>query len=241
MLQKTRGIVFKVTDYGDNSVVVQIFTEKFGLQSYLINGVKKSKARISRNMLQPLHLLDLVVYHKNTGSIQRIKELKNDPVLQTIPYDIVKSSIVLFLNEVLYKAIKQNAPDEFLFNYIFHSLQWLDEQDSHIVNFHLVFLTGLTRFLGFFPDATHDTDAAYFDMKNGVFTKYKPESLQYMSPPHTQNFYQLLHCKFETIGTLKISNEERRYLVTHLLEYYALHIEGFGSIRSHEILEEVLS
>jgi len=77
-------------------------------------------------------------------------------------------------------------------------------------------------------------------MKNGVFSKYKPEGFSYLSPPHTQNFYNLLHCSFENIGQLKFSNDERRYLVQKLLEYYALHIESFGNIRSHEILEEVL-
>src|SRR5437868_15396845 len=112
MLHKTRGIVFKTTDYGESSVIVQIFTEKFGLQSYIINGVKKPKAKITRNMLQPLHLLDLVVYYKNTGAVQRIKELKNAPLLQNIPYNVLKSGIALFLNEVLYKAVKQQTPDE---------------------------------------------------------------------------------------------------------------------------------
>ncbi|MGN6180436.1 MAG: DNA repair protein RecO, partial [Mucilaginibacter sp.] len=106
MLHKTRAIVFKTTDYGESSVIVQLFTEKFGLQSYIINGVKKPKAKISRNMLQPLHLLEVVVYHKANTSIQRIAELKNAPMLLSIPYDVVKSCIAIFLNEVLYKAIK---------------------------------------------------------------------------------------------------------------------------------------
>src|SRR6478735_5317875 len=119
MLHKTRGIVLKTTDYGESSVIVQVFTEKFGLQSYIINGVKKSKAKISRNMLQPLHLLDMVVYHKNAGSVQRISELKNSPVLLTLPYDVVKSSIAMFLNEVLYKSIKQQSADENLFDFVF--------------------------------------------------------------------------------------------------------------------------
>jgi len=96
MLHKTRGIVFKTTDYGDNSIIVQVFTEKFGLQSYIVNGAKKPRAKISRNMFQPLHLLDMVVYHKNTGNVQRIKEVKNSPVLQTIPYDVIKSSLAMF-------------------------------------------------------------------------------------------------------------------------------------------------
>jgi DNA repair protein RecO (recombination protein O) len=238
MLHKTRGIVFKTTDYGESSVIVQVFTEKFGLQSYIINAVKKPKAKISRNMLQPLHLLDMVVYHKNTGQVQRIAELKNSPVLQTIPYDVIKSCLVLFLNEVLYKAVRQQSADENLFEFVFNAIEWLDNQTEGLANFHLLFLTRLTRYLGFYPDLASNAD--YFDMKNGVFSRYKPEGFSYLSPPHTQNFYSLLQCSFENMHQLRFSNDERRYLVQKLLEYYALHIEGFGHIRSHEVLEEVL-
>jgi len=103
----------------------------------------------------------------------------------------------------------------------------------------LLFLIRLTRYLGFYPGQAINAD--YFDMKNGVFSKYKPEGFSYLSPPHTQNFYNLLQCSFEHIGRLKFSNDERRYLVQKLLEYYGLHIESFGNIHSHEILEEVLS
>ncbi|CAM3704835.1 DNA repair protein RecO [Mucilaginibacter galii] len=240
MLHKTRGIVLKLTDYGDTSVIVQVFTEKFGLQSYIINGAKKPRAKIGRNMVQPLHLLDLVVYHKNTGAVQRIKELKNVPLLAHIPYDVVKSSIALFLNEVLYKAIKQQTADERLFDYVFNSVELLDNLKEGLANFHLIFLLGLTRYLGFYPGMATTADADYFDMHNGVFVRYKPESSLYLSPPHTQIFRNLLSCGFDDLVAIRISNEERRYLINHLLEYFALHIESFGYIRSHEVLEEVL-
>lgn len=241
MLHKTRGIVFKTTDYGESSVIVQVFTEKFGLQSYIVNGVKKPKAKISRNMLQPLHLLDMVVYYKNTGSIQRIAELKNSPVLQSIPYDVIKSSIAIFLNEILYKAVRQQSAEEDLFDFIFNAIEWLDNQTEGIANFHLLFLVRLTRYLGFYPELQSTSHTDYFDMKDGIFTRYKPQGLSYLSPPHTQNFYNLLQCNFENLGKLLFNNDERRYLLNKLLEFYALHIEGFGSIRSHEVLEEVLS
>jgi len=240
MLHKTRGIVLKLTDYGETSVIVQIFTEKLGLQSYIINGAKKPRAKIGRNMLQPLHLLDLVVYYKNNGAVQRIKELKNAPLLQQLPYDVVKSSIALFLNEVLYKAIKQQTADEQLFGYVFNSIELLDNLKEGIANFHLVFLLGLTRYLGFYPHGASATDADYFDMHNGVFTRYKPDSSLYLSPPHTQNFFLLLNKGFDNLSSIKLGNDERRYLISRLLEYFALHIEGFGYIRSHEVLEEVL-
>ncbi|MBS1533420.1 MAG: DNA repair protein RecO [Bacteroidetes bacterium] len=241
MLHKTRGIVFKTTDYGESSVIVQVFTEKFGLQSYIINGVKKPKAKITRNMLQPLHLLDMVVYHRNTGQVQRISELKASPVLQSIPYDVIKSGIAIFLNEVLYKAVRQQSADENLFDFIFNAIEWLDNQTGGLANFHLLFMIRLSRYLGFYPEQVKAEGMDYFDMKDGTFSRYKPQGLYYLSPPHTQNFYLLLQINFENLGNLHFSNDERRYLLQKLLEYYALHIEGFGNIKSHEVLEEVLS
>ena len=192
-------------------------------------------------MLQPLHLLDMVVYHKNTGNVQRVKELKNSPVLQSIPYDVIKSSLALFLNEVLYKAVKTQSEDESLFDFVFSAIEWLDHQTEGLANFHLLFLIQLTRYLGFYPDRTLAGQADYFDLRNGIFSAYKPDNVNYLSPPHTQNFVALLRCGFENSAQVKLNNDERRYLLQKLLEYYALHIESFGSIRSHEVLEEVLS
>ena len=240
MLHKTRGIVFKTTDFSESSIIVQVFTEKFGMQSYMVNGAKKPKAKIGRNMLQPLHLLDMVVYHKNTGNVQRIKELKNAPQLLTIPYDVIKSSLAIFLNEVLYKAVRQQSADENLFGFVFSAIEWLDHQDEGLANFHLLFLVRLTRYLGFYPDRYLAGEADYFDLKNGVFTRFKPDGVLYLSPPHTQNFTALLQCSFENLSHLKLNNDDRRYLIQKLLEYYALHIEGFGNVRSREVLEEVL-
>lgn len=241
MLHKTRGIVFKTTDYSESSVVVQVFTEKFGLQAYLINGVKKPKAKISRNMLQPLHLLEMVVYHKPNGNIQRVAELRNVPVLTSIPYNVVKSSLVIFLNEVIYKAIRQQETDPNLFNFIFFSIEWLDHQEQGLANFHLLFLLQLSKYLGFHPERNEAGNAAYFNLKDGLFIASKPEHNLFLAPPYTQYFNLLIGKSFEDLPEIKIPNDIRRFLLDRLLEYYALHIDGFGQIRSHEVLEEVLS
>jgi len=140
MIIKTRGIVLKVTDYADSSVVTQIFTEELGLQSYIINGAKKPKAKIHINMLQPLHLLEIVAYVKENNSLQHIKEARQTPVFRQIPLDIVKSSLALFLNEVLYKVLKHQQPDAYLFHFIHESILWLDQTQQPVSNFHLCFL-----------------------------------------------------------------------------------------------------
>lgn len=240
MLHKTRGIVFKTTDYSESSVVVQIFTEKFGLQSYLINGVKRPKAKIKLNSLQALHLLDMIVYHKNNGNIQRVSELRHLPIFLSIPYDIVKSSIVMFLNEMLYKSLRQHDADEVLFEFLFHAIEILDSMNKGISNFHLYFLLRLTRFLGFYPDTSLASSADYFDLKQGCYSKMQPPHAQILEQPFTSIWTALLNAKFDSLESLTISSFERKHLLYKTLEYYQLHIEGFGPVKSHEVLEVVL-
>ena len=241
MLHKTRGIVLKTTDYSESSVIVQVFTEKFGVQPYLINGVKKPRAKIRRSMLQPLHLLDMIVYHKASGNIQRVSELRQLPIFQTIPYDVRKSTIAIFLDEILYKAIRQQAADEVLFEFLFNSIELLDRVENGLSNFHLYFLLRLTKFLGFYPDRTLETIAHYFDLKNGAFVNFLPAHQAVLQKEHTAYWKQLLAANFESLENLTIPAAERRLLLNKIISYYQMHIEGFGKIKSLQVLEDVLS
>ena len=241
MLHKTRGIVFKTTSYSESSVVVQVFTEKFGLQSYLINGVKKPKAKIKMNILQSLHLLDMVVYHKSSGNIQRVSELRQQPVFLSIPYNVIKSSLIMFLNEVLYKAIRQQTADDVLFEFLYHAIEILDRMETGFSNFHLYFLLRLTRFLGFYPDMTNAEGAHYFDLTNGNFAIQMPPHSLLVEEPITKLWLKLLQSNFDNLHVLHISAIERRVILAKILDYYRLHVENFGQIKSHLVLEEVLN
>ena len=240
MLHKTRGIVFKTTSYSESSVVVQIFTEKFGLQSYLINGVKKPKSKIRMNSLQPLHLLEMIVYHKSSGNIQRVSELRHQPIFQSIPYDIVKSSITMFLNEVLYKSLRQHETDEVLFEFLFHAIEILDSLSTGLANFHLYFLLRLTRFLGFYPDTSLAGSSTFFDLKGGNYSGLQPSHALVLEPPLTVLWTGILNSNFDNLQTIQMSSNERKLILEKILLYYQLHIDGFGQVRSHEVLEEVM-
>lgn len=240
MLHKIRGIVLKTTPYSESSVVVQVFTDKFGIQSYLINGVKKPRAKIPMNVLQPLHLLEMVVYHKDNTQIQRVAEARPVPVFRTIPYDVIKNTIVQFLNEVLYKSIRQQQSDENLFDFIYNAISWFDETESN-VNFHLAFLLKLTRFLGFAPHERLRNDQHYFDLQEGDFTSLMPAHRNFIEGKLANEFWQLFNTPFEKLNEIKIENRDRRLLLHKLLDYYALHTASFGQIKSHQVLEDVLS
>lgn len=241
MLHKTRGIVLKTTNYNESSAVVQMFTEKFGIQSYLINGVKKPKAKISINILQPLHLLDMVVYHKQNTQIQRVSEARAMPMFKSIPYDVIKNTIIQFLNEVLYKSIRQQHVDEQLFEYLYNAISWFDETEELSVNFHLSFLMKLTRFLGFAPQPQARPDQKYFDLQEGNFTSLAPIHPYFTDAAEGNSLMQLLNTSFDKINQIRFVNSLRRLLLDKILIYYQLHTASFGQVKSHQILEEVLS
>jgi DNA repair protein RecO (recombination protein O) len=220
MLHKTRGIVLKTTPYGDSSVVAQIFTEKFGIQSYMINGIKKPKAKIRMNMLQPLHLTEMVVYHKTNTGIQRISELRPSPIFRTIPYDIVKSTITMFLNEVLYKSIRQQNTS---------------------VNFHLAFLLKLTRFLGFAPSTETKSNQNYFDLQEGAYCSMPPVHPYFLGRDDAALFMSVFTTSFDKLNDLQLNTTTRRNILDKILVFYTLHTASFGDIRAHKVLEDILS
>ncbi len=241
MLHKTRGIVFKTTDYAESSIIVQIFTEKFGLQSYLVNGIKKPKSKVKLNFLQPLFLLDLVVYHKPGGNVQRIAEIRPSPLLTDIPYNIIKSTIVIFLNEVLYKSVKQQTDDQHLFDYIFNSIALFDSVEIGAANFHLLFLVKLSRFLGFFPDMAKAGSLPFFDLKEGNFTANQPLHHDFIEQRLITKWVELLRTPLSNLDIINLNTKERRYFLDKLLTFYNLHLDDFRQVKSHIILEEVLS
>lgn len=233
--------MLKTTLYSESSVIVQVFTEKFGIQSYLINGVKKPKAKIPMNVLQPLHLLDMVVYHKVNTQLQRVSEVRPSPVFKSIPYDVIKNTIIQFLNEVLYKSIRQQGAEDALFSFIYNAISWFDETEKPSANFHLAFLLKLSRFLGFAPHEQTRKDQKYFDLQEGEFTSLMPIHPYFIEKTDADFFLLLFSTSFEKIFEIKIDNARRRFLLDKILIYYTLHTASFGQVKSHQVLEDILS
>jgi DNA repair protein RecO (recombination protein O) len=221
MLHKTRGIVFRFTKYGETSIIVTIFTELFGLQSYIVNGVRSKSAKGLIALYQPLMLLDLVVYYKENANILRIKEVKCFHQYASLLTDIRKSTQALFLNEIINKAIKEQSHAQDICSFLFDSFEVLDRLTGNYENFHLIFLIKLSRFLGFGPHHAHE-------LLIGRVLDVKEELI-------LQNLLQADY----TEG-IPITNSQRRNILDLLLRFYADHVENFGEVRSIHVLREVL-
>lgn len=221
MLHKTRGIVFRFTKYGETSIIVTIFTELFGLQSYIVNGVRSKSSKGKIALFQPLTLLELVVYHRENANILRIKEVGCAHQYGSLLTNIKKSTQALFLNEMINKAVKEQSHAVEICSFLFDSFEVLDRLPGNCENFHLVFLIKLSRFLGFGPHNAHEVlTGRTLDTKNEALLQ------------------QLLQVDYSE--TISITHIQRRNILDLLLHFYASHIENLGEVRSVQMLREVL-
>jgi DNA repair protein RecO (recombination protein O) len=237
MLEKTRGIILHTVKYGDNSLILTIYTEKFGRQSYIINGARNPRSKNKAGLLQPLFIVDLEVYQKKGRDLQRIKEIKISSPYTTIPFDVIKTTQIIFVSGILYKIILEEEQNSELFQFIESSLIFFDMMDRGKPDFHIWFLAHLTQYLGIVPN-TEPKDG-WLDMKKGLMVVSEPPHPGYMNQEISSHFKELLNLRITDLPYFKISRESRTQLLTKIIEYYQIHFGNVVSLKSSEILKEV--
>ncbi|WP_029270848.1 DNA repair protein RecO [Flavobacterium sp. KJJ] len=237
MLIKTKAIVISALKFQEKSLIVKCFTLSNGLKSYFVRDAFSSrKASQKIAYFQPLSILEIEAVHKNKGTLENFKEIKTAVPFQTIHTDLVKSTMVMFLSEMLHYSIQEEEKNESLFVFLETALTWLDHHDE-ISNFHLILLLEATKYLGFYPD-TSEIDLPYFEMNNGVFTLF--HGLGSLTEHETNLFKKLIDLKFD--NDQKIFHVmERQMLLKILIDYYSFHLDGFKKPKSLEVLKEVFS
>jgi DNA repair protein RecO (recombination protein O) len=243
MTHKTKGIVLRSIKYGETSLVVTIFTELFGVQTYMVNGVRTSKKSSSKaNLFQPTAILDLVVYHSPNKSMQRIREFSWAHLYSKLLSDVIKNSIGSFMAELIQKCLKQPEPNADLFNFCEACFVQLDRADKQIAaNFALFFTLHLAHFFGFRMTDNYTSENAFLDLQEGNFIDHQPTHPYFMEGKNAALTAELL--KVMQPGELEafsLNGELRRLLLLKYLEYYALHISDFGQMKTLMVLHEVL-
>lgn len=239
MIHKTRGIVLHTIKYSDNSVISHIYTEHFGRQSFMVSGARGKKSTSRVNLLQHLSILEMEVYIKHTRDLQRIKEIRLHENFSSIPYNPVKNAVALFVAEILYRTLQEQESNIPLFLYLLNAIKILDLSEKGFANFHLIFLIGLTRHLGFFPNYDHTDSAEFFDIENARFTSVRPAHSNIITPPAGRYLSEVMKCSFEDMDKLRLTAETRNLLVSGILKYYSFHISGLGVIKSFPVLREI--
>ena len=236
MIRKTRGIVLHTTRYGESSLIVHCYTEQHGRQSYMVKGVRGSRRNNRSNIFQPLFILDFEVYHKDSREIQLVKEAARCAPLNSIPYDLTKSTQAIFMAEVLYRVVKEEESNPMLSHFLLNTIQYLDVLEESNPDFHILFLFQLSRHLGFFPQHNHGPDHPFFDLVSGQFIPSRSDPGSQLDEQTSMLWNKYLRSDFQEIRTAGLNSTQRKTILDQLIRYYSYHVSGMGEIRSLEVL-----
>jgi DNA repair protein RecO (recombination protein O) len=245
LLHKTKGIVLRSVKYGETSLVVTVFTELFGLQSYLVNGVrtipKKGSAKAS--LFQPSSILELVAYNNEMKNLQRLREYKWAFLYQHVLSSVHKNAVAQFMIELLAKCLKQPEANPELFYFTEDALQHLDASgDKVTANFPIFFALHLAVFFGFRISDVYSEEQHYLDLEEGHFVDNQPRHPHYLQDREAEvvnNILKVMHPS--ELEQVSLNQETRRRIMHALEEYYALHIPDFGVMRTLPVLRELMS
>ncbi len=240
MLAKTQGIVIRNVRYGEGSVISKIYTRNFGMESYIINGIYNAKSSLKASLLQPLMVLDLVVYHNQLKDVQRIKEAKCPYQLVSLHFDNTKSGICMFVSELLNKTIVEEEPNASLYDFLEQSIISLDAENRKLGTWPILFMIRLSKWLGFPPENNYDPkDHNYFDLSAGMFSPFPEKADLALGPPESDYFSKLVAEQENDTNDIQIPKKSRLEILQKLILYYKLHLSDFKDIKSIEVLSEM--
>ncbi len=236
MIRKTRGIVLHTTRYGESSLVVHCYTEQSGRQTYMVKGVRKSRKQNRSNLFQPLFILDFEVYHKNTAGIQLVKEVNRAMPLNSIPFDIIKSTQAIFMAEVLYRVVKEEESNPMQAHFLINAIQYLDALEEASPDFHILFMFQLSKHLGFYPQNNYGDGSIYFNLVNGLYRSHPSDPEVQLNEADSKLWNSYMALDFQPIKETDFNSSHRSTMLNNLVRYFKFHVESMGDIRSLEVL-----
>jgi DNA repair protein RecO (recombination protein O) len=238
MLIKTEAILLHHVRYSDNSLIAQFYTRDHGRMSVMVRGLSSKKSTARFSYFRPMNVFSLEIYHSEKREVHNLKEMSLAFIPKNTPSDIRRSTLALFISEVLYNIIREEDVNRRLYDFIRSSSVNLDEMQEGLSNFHLWFLVAFMAYTGIGPVATRQRNV-YFDMLTGQFTPNQPMHPDYLEPHHAYLFNILLQMPAAELDTMHLQGEERSELLERILRYYSLHLAGIRQFRSLTVLREL--
>ena len=236
---KGRGIVLHTLKYGDSSLVAYLLTDVGGRRNYMVQGVRSRRGHGSKLALfQPMFPVEFEGLESSRQQMDRFKEVRAGFALQSLPFDVRKSTMALFMAETLYRLVRESEPNEPLFDFVWNSALALDALESGVSNFHLWFLANLSRLLGFRPGNDY-RPGWWFDIREGLYTPTPPLHPGSMDPARAALLDRLLGFDVRELGSLGLNRAQRSEFLNAMLTYFGYHLDAISSVRSVHILREV--
>jgi DNA repair protein RecO (recombination protein O) len=245
MTHKTKGIVLRTVKYGETSVIASVYTELFGIQSYIVKGVRQASKKSSGKAIyfQPAAILEMVVYHNEMKNLNFIKEYQWSFIYSDVLFDVVKNTVAMYVVEMLQHSVKQPEANPELFYLIEDTLKQLDRGSAVLTaNLPLYFSLHLAGELGFRIQGNYSFDTPVLDLQEGMFIASKPQHMYYVDGAIAEATSHLLTINFyNDLENIHLSRQIRQELVKVFQNYIALHVTDFGELKTLPVLQQLFA
>jgi DNA repair protein RecO (recombination protein O) len=243
MLSKTNGIVLRSIKYGDSSLITTLFTSVYGVQTYIVQGVRSAKPSQNRSgSFQPGTLLELVVYQQPQKNMQRIREFQAAYIYGSLQEDVVKNSVLLFSAEILLRLLPEHAPLPTLFDMAYGYFIALDKMPyASVANFPLFFIINCSRILGYELKGEYTQLTPHLNLQDGGFTEHPPATPPFASEDDARLLDLLLKTDtLETLERIELNADIRLRLIDWYIAFLQVHTQHMGNIKSLSVLRAIL-
>lgn len=244
VLHKTKAVILRTVKYGETSLIVSAYTELYGLQSYIVQGIRTNSKKGSgkANYFQPGSVLELIVYHHDLKNLQRIKEFKWSFLYEHVFSDVIKNSVLLYMVELLQKCVKQPEANPDLYSFVEEAFMQLDKANETVTaNFPLYFSLQLCNFFGFQINTDDAVMRSILDLQEGNFVDKYPQHAYYADGKVAELIKELLKVmQPHELTEIPLNHLQRRQLLETIETYYKLHISEFGKMKTLPVLQQIL-
>lgn len=213
MKNADRIIVLHSTAFSEKSLVIHCLSRQYGRRSFLVGNVSRSTA-----FFQPLNILDCDIAANPRSSLFRASAFASAHPLAGIRSSYGKNAISMFMAEVLFRALREDADETGLFEWMESEILLLDALEGSYANFHIRFLMDFAAAMGFSPSM----EALLPFLEDSSVTAGR-----FLSGTPADSML------------VPLSGKERSELCTRLLKYLEFHLESALNVRSLAILQEI--
>lgn len=237
MKQNMSFIVLRATEVNERASVISVFTREIGRAAFLIPAGRSREALRMRALMQPLSVAEGVADTRACNDLLRISQCRPIVPMNPVYGNPVKTAVAMFVAEVLGAVLRQQAPDEAMFDYTVLAIRHLGlVPPRHAANFHICFLLHLARLAGVEPDWESFAPGRVLDLDEGLFRAFGSVDHRVLDADESAAAFRISRMTFANLHCFRFSRMQRNRALDVALLYMSSHFPGLTSLKSLDIL-----
>lgn len=234
-------VALRTVRYSDRNSILTAYSRQYGPVSLLVPAGNGRQASRMRALMMPLGHFECVADIRPGREIYPVHDLR--PLSLPSAGDPLRASLSLFIADVLTGLLREQSPDEHLFNFLVDMLSMMRiGTDTPVLtvrqlcNLHVWFLVRMSHYLGIEPDWHTYTPGSVLDMQDGIFRHFPPAHRNFLPPDESAAANRLSRMTPRNLGRYRFSRFERNTALDRILRYYHIHFPTFSEPSSLAVL-----